>query len=78
MAQEEKKRRGYAVGVQIFDWIRERGSVYADKTDDMVVILAATPNIKFGMKERVQKHIFEQISRLPMVFIDGKEFSYDK
>ena len=33
MAQEEKKRRGYAVGVQIFDWIRERGSVYADKTE---------------------------------------------
>ena len=32
MAQEEKKRRGYAVGVQVFDWIRERGSVYADKT----------------------------------------------
>ena len=33
MAQEEKKRRGYAVGVQTFDWIRERGSVYADKTE---------------------------------------------
>ena len=33
MAQEEKKRRGYAVGVQVFDWIRERGSVYADKTE---------------------------------------------
>ena len=33
MAQEEKKRRGYAVGVQEFDWIRERGAVYADKTE---------------------------------------------
>ena len=33
MAQEEKNRRGYAVGVQMFDWIRERGSVYADKTE---------------------------------------------
>ena len=27
------KRRGYAVGVQEFDWIRERGAVYADKTE---------------------------------------------
>ena len=33
MAQEEKKRRGYAVGVQDFGWIRERGAVYADKTE---------------------------------------------
>ncbi len=33
MAQEEKKRRGYAVGVQMFDWIRERGSMYVDKTE---------------------------------------------
>ncbi|MBR1394787.1 MAG: AAA family ATPase [Prevotella sp.] len=33
MAQEEKKRRGYAVGVQLFDRIRERGSVYVDKTE---------------------------------------------
>ena len=27
-----RKRRGYAVGVQMFDWIRQRGSVYVDKT----------------------------------------------
>ena len=33
MAQEEKKRRGYAVGVQMFDRIRQRGSVYIDKTE---------------------------------------------
>ena len=33
MGQTEKKRRGYAVGVQMFDWIRERGSVYIDKTE---------------------------------------------
>ena len=32
MAQEETKRRGYAVGVQNFEWMRQRGSVYADKT----------------------------------------------
>ena len=32
MIQEETKRRGYAVGVQTFDWMRERGSVYVDKT----------------------------------------------
>ena len=28
----EKKKRGYAVGIQEFDWIRERNSVYVDKT----------------------------------------------
>lgn len=33
MTQEEPMRRGYAVGVQSFDWIRERGSVYIDKTE---------------------------------------------
>jgi len=33
MEQTEKKRRGYAVGVQMFDRIRERGSVYVDKTE---------------------------------------------
>ena len=32
MAQTETQRRGYAVGVQTFDRIRERGSVYIDKT----------------------------------------------
>jgi len=32
MEQTEKKRRGYAVGVQEFDWIRERKAVYIDKT----------------------------------------------
>ncbi len=33
MEQTEKKRRGYAVGVQMFDWIREREAVYVDKTE---------------------------------------------
>jgi len=33
MALTERKDRGYAVGVQMFDWIRERGSVYVDKTE---------------------------------------------
>ena len=33
MAQEEKKRRGYAVGVQEFDWIRQRNAMYIDKTE---------------------------------------------
>ena len=32
MATTETKRRGYAVGVQKFDWIRQRGSMYVDKT----------------------------------------------
>ena len=31
--EEEEKRRGYAVGVQQFDWIRERQAVYVDKTE---------------------------------------------
>ena len=33
MAQTEGTRRGYAVGVQEFDWIRQRGAVYVDKTE---------------------------------------------
>ena len=33
MAQEETKRRNYAVGVQQFDWIRERKAPYVDKTE---------------------------------------------
>ena len=33
MAPTERKERGYAVGVQTFDWIRERGAVYIDKTE---------------------------------------------
>jgi len=33
MAEQTRSRRGYAVGVQMFDWIRERGSVYVDKTE---------------------------------------------
>ena len=33
MAIKQRQDRGYAVGVQQFDWIRERGSVYADKTE---------------------------------------------
>ena len=32
MIQEESKNRGYAVGVQMFDWIRERQAPYIDKT----------------------------------------------
>ena len=32
MAQSERQQRGYAVGVQEFDWIRQRGAVYVDKT----------------------------------------------
>ncbi len=33
MAQTERQQRGYAVGVQEFDWIRQRGAVYVDKTE---------------------------------------------
>ena len=32
MAQTERQERGYAVGVQLFDRIRENGAVYIDKT----------------------------------------------
>lgn len=32
MAQTERQERGYAVGVQLFDRIRESGAVYIDKT----------------------------------------------
>ena len=34
MKQEEKNETyGYAVGVQEFDWIRERNAPYIDKTE---------------------------------------------
>ena len=33
MEQMETKERGYAVGVQNFDRIRESGAVYVDKTE---------------------------------------------
>ena len=33
MEQKESQRRGYAVGVQEFTWLRERKSVYVDKTE---------------------------------------------
>jgi len=31
--EQTRKESGYAVGVQEFDWIRERGAVYIDKTE---------------------------------------------
>jgi hypothetical protein len=46
MAQKEGKRRGYAVGVQQFDWIRERKAVYVDKTE-YVWKMVTTPAINF-------------------------------
>ncbi len=55
--------------------------IYTDKSDDMIVILAISQDIAHGhleMRERVQEHIFEQIGRLLQVFIDEKEFTYDK
>ena len=33
MAVTERKESGYAVGVQMFDWIREKQAVYVDKTE---------------------------------------------
>ena len=33
MEQNQSQRRGYAVGVQEFTWLRERKSVYVDKTE---------------------------------------------
>ena len=46
MVQEEKKRRGYAVGVQMFDRIRESRAVYVDKTE-YVWRLVTTPAVNF-------------------------------
>ena len=46
MAQEETKRRGYAVGVQMFDWMREREAVYVDKTE-YVWKMVTTPVVNF-------------------------------
>ena len=44
--EEEEKRRGYAVGVQQFDWIRERQAVYVDKTE-YIWKMVTTPAINF-------------------------------
>ena len=33
MAEQTRQESGYAVGVQEFDWIRERQAVYVDKTE---------------------------------------------
>lgn len=33
MADTKRRESGYAVGVQMFDWIREREAVYVDKTE---------------------------------------------
>ena len=46
MTQTGKTSRGYAVGVQTFDWIRERGAVYIDKTE-YIWKMATTDAINF-------------------------------
>ena len=46
MAEQTRPRRGYAVGVQMFDWIRERGSVYVDKTE-YVWKMVSTDSVNF-------------------------------
>lgn len=46
MAQIERKERGYAVGVQMFDHIREHQAVYVDKTE-YVWKMVSTPAINF-------------------------------
>ena len=42
----QNNKRGYAVGVQKFDWIRERGAVYMDKTQ-YVWQMVSTPATNF-------------------------------
>ncbi len=46
MAQTEENRRGYAVGVQLFDRIRQTKAVYVDKTD-CVWKMVSTPAVNF-------------------------------
>ena len=46
MAQTEENRRGYAVGVQLFDRIRETKAVYVDKTE-YVWKMVSTPAVNF-------------------------------
>jgi hypothetical protein len=46
MMQEEPRRFGYAVGVQQFDWMRERNARYVDKTK-YVWQMVSTPAINF-------------------------------
>ena len=60
MGQTEKKRRGYAVGVQMFDWIRERGSVY-------VVFLT-------GFSKFSQLSVFSELNNLQQLTSDQINF----
>ena len=46
MAQTERKESGYAVGVQMFDHIREHKAVYVDKTE-YVWKMVTTPAVNF-------------------------------
>ena len=55
MAEQTRPRRGYAVGVQMFDWIRERGSVYVDKTE-YVWKMVSTDAINFFLSRRAHGH----------------------
>lgn len=82
MEQTEEKRRGYAVGVQMFDWMRQRGSVYIDKTE-YVWKMVSTDAIYFFLSRprRFGKSLF--VDTLRCYFEGRKElfeglYIYDK
>ena len=82
MEQTEEKRRGYAVGVQMFDWIRQRGSVYIDKTE-YVWKMVSTDAVNFFLSRprRFGKSLF--VDTLRCYFEGRKElfeglYIYDK
>ena len=53
MPEQETRRRGFAVGVQEFDWIRERKAAYIDKT--MYVWKMANTDAKFFFLSRPRR-----------------------
>ena len=49
----ETPKRGYAVGIQEFDWIRERNAVYVDKT--ALVYKMVNTNAKYFFLSRPRR-----------------------
>ena len=82
MEQNETQRRGYAVGVQEFTWLRERGAVYIDKTEYIwKMVSTETKNFFLSRPRRFGKSLL--VDTLRCYFEGRKElfeglYIYDK
>lgn len=57
--EEPRQQRSYAVGVQNFDWIRERGAAYMDKTKYVwQMVSSSAPYYFLGRPRRFGKSLF--------------------